>query len=104
MTQGYVSDAEGDDRVMNTPTVTVTIDPSGMPPEQVLALIQEADPYAQKEWVLGALERGDAEAISDVAPIEFHFPLDVALTALASVGAVDLPQDPSDVEVEEQNA
>lgn len=94
MVQGYVSDVPGDDTVMETPTVTVTIDVSSLPVEQALAIINETDPSEQEQWVLGALMQGNDDVMDELRDVEFHLPLGPALTALDHIGVVDLPEEP----------
>lgn len=97
MTQGYVSDADGDDTVMEEPHVTVSIDLTQLPPEQAFAIAQEAGFDQQYDYTIGQLAHGDNDA-DDLQPAEFHLPIGVGLTALAQVGVLDLPDDPSELE------
>lgn len=100
--EGYVSDVPGDDAVMDEPTVTVSIDLSGLPREQALALLQETDMGKQEPYVLGELLQGNDELQDELLDAEFHLPLGPALTALAHIGVVDLPEDPSETDIHER--
>jgi hypothetical protein len=100
MTEGYVSDIDGDDTVMDTPTVTVSINIANLPPAQALAIEQEAGDSDLTDVQRGQLMDGE-RLDTDYGNVRFHLPLGPALTALASINAVDVtadaPDDPSDV-------
>jgi hypothetical protein len=100
MTQGYVSDADGDDTVMDSPHVTVSIDLTQLPPAQALAIAQAAGFDQQYDYSIGQLAQGDADP-DDLQDAEFHLPIGVGLTALAHVGAIELPSNPEDVDLGE---
>lgn len=92
MSQGYASDVDGDDTVMDSPHITVSIDMSQLPPEQAMALAQEAglDQF-DPEAVGRLMVEGDTDYIGDAT---FHLPLGPGLTALSELGVVELPQEP----------
>lgn len=92
MGEGYISDAS-DETVMDEPQVTVSIDLTDLPPEQALSIAQEAG-LQQESWVIGELAKGEKPDGFDMADAEFHLTLGEGLTALASVGAVDIEQEP----------
>jgi hypothetical protein len=93
MTEGYASDVEGDDTVMDSPHVTVSIDMSQLPPEQAMALAQEAGLDQFDPEAVGRLMVGE-DATDLLGDATFHLPLGPGLTALSELGAVDLPQEP----------
>lgn len=88
MTQGYASDADGDETVMETPEVTVSIDPQAVDPETAFVLLQESKEHMDP-WVVGKLVQ-DNEAVDEMPDIEFHLSADAGIAALASVGVVTL--------------
>lgn len=90
MTEGFVSDVDGDDTVMQRPVVTITIDPTQLRPEQALALIQQADRSQQEAYELGLLAKGE-DVTDDLDPIEFHVPLDAGLDALNGIDVLQSP-------------
>lgn len=101
MTDGCVSDIDGDDSVMDSPDVTVSIDLSTLPPEQALQIAQQAgfeqfDPEIVGFLVQGKeIHRGSAE---------FHLPLGPGLTALSELDVIDIPEEPpEDVNEVENN-
>lgn len=100
MAEGYVSDVPGDDTVMDEPEVVVRVDVSQLPPEQALAITQQndfADQSPDKDWVIGALMNGE-DVTENLNPVEFHLPISAALTALSSIGVVDVPENPSELD------
>lgn len=101
MTQGYVSDADGDDTVMDEPHVTVSIDLTKLPPAQALAVAQAAGFDQQYDYSIGQLAQGDADP-DDIQDAEFHLPIGLGLTALSAVGAIELPENPEDADLNQQ--
>jgi len=101
MSEGYISDADNDETVMETPEATVSIDLTQLQPEQALGLIQQSDTNQQEPWVLGALMQGD-DVTDSCNDAEFHLSFGAALNALASVGAVEQPEQPT-IETEDDN-
>lgn len=100
MAEGFVSDIDGDDTVMESPEVTISIDLEQLPPEQALAIAGEAGFDQQEAYILGQMLQGDDDYYeNDVNDAVFHVPLGPALTILDQMGVVDLPEDPSDVDV-----
>lgn len=100
MTEGYVSDVSGDETVMDSPDATVRIDIADLPPEQAFAIAQEAGETQLTDAQRGKLADGQRLS-TDYSDVTFHLPLGYALTALASVNAIDLPEEPpEDVDVE----
>ena len=97
MTYGFVSDAEDDDTVMQSPDVTVSIDLTELPSEQALAIIQAAGIEQQYDYTIGQLAKGEDD-VDDLSQAKFHLPIGVGLTALASVGAIELPEDPEELD------
>lgn len=99
MTEGYASDIDGDDAVMEEPHVTVKVDLQQMPPEQALAIAQQAGFDQFDEYDLGLLMKGKES--TDIRPAEFHISYGPALTALSNIGVLDIdhepPSDPSSV-------
>ena len=93
MTQGYVSDVSGDETVMDYPDATVTISLSDLPPQQALAIAQEAGENELSDEQRGRLVDGK-RLDTDYCNATFHLPLGHALTALAAVDAVELPEKP----------
>jgi hypothetical protein len=97
MARGYVSDVNGSDAVMDSPTATVSIDPSEIPPNQALALIREADAGEHNAYDLGELLQGE-DSTQELNDIEFHLTLQQVLVALDHIDVVDLPDEPPSVE------
>lgn len=97
MVNGYVSDVDGSDAVMESPTATVSIDPSEVPPGQALALIREANPSDHNPYDLGELLQGE-DSTQELNDIEFHLTLQQVLVALDHIDVVDLPEEPPSVE------
>lgn len=91
MTKGFVSDVDGDDTVMQSPVVTIAIDPEQLRPEQALALIQQADRGQQDSYYLGKLAKGE-DVTDELEPIQFHVPLDAGLDALNGIGVLQSPE------------
>lgn len=107
MTEGTISDIDGDDTVMDGADVTVSIDLSKLPQEQALALAREAGLEDQDEYIIGRLVKGEADEqdMNHLNDAEFHLPLGPGLTLLAQMGVIELPEQPptspEDVEVAE---
>lgn len=97
MTEGYASDVRGDDTVMDSPHVTVTIDLSQVPAQQALAIANEAGLDQQDAWIVGEMVKND-NVPCEVNDAEFHLPLGVGLTVLSEANVVDLPSDPEQLE------
>lgn len=96
MTEGTVSDIDGDDTVMDGADVTVSIDLSKLSPEQALAIAREAGLEDQDPYVIGRIMSGEVteEDMEYLADAEFHLPLGPGLTLLAQMGVIDLPEEP----------
>lgn len=94
MSNGFVSDVDGDDTVMDEPHVTVSIDLKQLPPEQAFLIAKEAGLEQQEDYTVGQLAKGN-DRIVDLQDAEFHLPIGVALTALDAVGVIDIPNDPN---------
>lgn len=92
MAEGYVSDIDGDDAVMDSPEVTVSIDLSQLPPEQAATLAQTGDLSQQEPYEMGLAMQGNEDAIME--DIEFHLPLGPALTMLSQFDVIDVPSEP----------
>jgi hypothetical protein len=92
MAEGYASDIDGDDTVMDSPHVTVSIDLSTLPPQQALAIAHE-DIDQFEPYNIGSLMQGEdvTDAMSDA---QFHLPLGHALSALDELDVIDLPEQP----------
>jgi hypothetical protein len=89
MTQGYASDINGDDTVMDEPQATISIDLSQLPPAAALSIAQAAgldhqNPCAVGQWVKG--EEADPNYVEDA---EFHVPIEAAITALEELDIVE---------------
>jgi hypothetical protein len=88
MAQGYVSDRDGDDTVMDEPDVTVSFRLANLPPQQAFMLAQYGECDMTDEQ-LGQLARGeDADLAHQYA--EFHLPLQAGLVALTNLDVLDL--------------
>jgi len=93
MTHGYASDVNGDETVMDSPDVSVCVDISDLPPQQALAIAREAGSNDLSDEQRGRLMDGK-RLDDDYCDAVFHLPLGHALTALASINALDLPEEP----------
>lgn len=102
MAHGYVSDADDDDTVMDSPHVTVSIDATNLSPQQAAALIDEKGVMDVDPYVYGELVDGNNDYLDNVGTIDFHFPLGVGFQLLASVGAIEQPTDGGDTDVESE--
>jgi hypothetical protein len=103
MAQGYVSDRDGDDTVMDDPDVTVSFRLDKLPPAQAFMLAQSGACDLTDEQ-LGKLARGEDANITHQY-VEFHLPLQAGLVALTNLDVLNLEDDeeptgePEDVEV-----
>jgi hypothetical protein len=88
MAQGYVSDRDGDDTVMERPDVTVTFRLANLPPQQAFMLAQYGECDLTDEQ-LGKLSRGKQPEL-DHQYVEFHLPLQAGLVALTNLDVLDL--------------
>jgi hypothetical protein len=94
MAQGYVSDRDGDDTVMDDPDVTVSFRLDNLPPAQAFTLAQRGACDLTDEQ-LGKLARGeDADIAHQYA--EFHLPLQAGLVALTNLDVLDLSTESAD--------
>lgn len=101
MTEGYASDVNGDETVMDYPDATVRINLADLPPKQAFAIAREAGDTELSDEQRGRLV-DDKRLEVDYCEATFHLPLGHTLTALSSVNALDLPEEPpSDEEVVE---
>jgi len=87
MTQGYVSDVDGDDTVMTQPDCTVEFDVNRLSREQAIELGQAgsvADP-----WALAEATQDKSFKYDEMGTIKFHLTLEQAVMALMSIGVMD---------------
>ena len=101
MVQGYASDVNGDETVMDYPDATVRINLADLPPQQALAIAQETGQTDLSDEQRGRLADGK-RLEDDYCDATFHLTLGQALSALAAIEAVSLPQEPP--EEQEQQA
>jgi len=97
MAEGYASDINGDDTVMDTPEATISIDLSQLQPAAALSLAQAAGLDQQRDETVGCLVKGnEPEHIEDA---RFHIPIEAAITALDELDVMTAPP----VEVEQNS-
>lgn len=88
MTQGFASDINGDDTVMDDPQATISIDLTQLPPAAALSIAQAAGLDQQDEFTVGALVKGKMPE-KGVSDAEFHIPIEAAITALEELDIVE---------------
>jgi hypothetical protein len=88
MAQGYVSDRDGDDTVMDDPDVAVSFRLDNLPPQQAFMLAQRGECDLTDEQ-LGKLARGEQPDLEHQY-VEFHLPLQAGLVALTNLDVLDL--------------
>jgi len=87
MTEGYCSDADGSEVVMDSPVATLTVDPSEISREQALELAHIGDPYDE-----AAVRNAAEDQTYDhgmIESIDFHFTLEQAVMVLQFIGTID---------------
>lgn len=98
MAEGYISDFDESDTVMDKPHATMTIDLGELPPQQAAALVQMAGKVDEVGGrALGCAIQGDEDAMEGHA-IDFHFALGEAMTLLEQCGAIEAQQPVEDEE------
>jgi hypothetical protein len=95
MADGFISDVDGDETVMDHPTTRVCMNIADLPPAQALALDQQAGESDLTNQQRGALLNGE-QIDAEYVDVRFHLPIGPALTALAAINAIDIPQDAPD--------
>lgn len=91
MTQGYASDINGDNTVMDSPEATISIDLTQLPIRQALAIARAAGLDQQEDYIVGAMVKGDLDD-SDrqyMEEAEFHIPFEAAVTALEELNIIN---------------
>lgn len=97
MTQGIASDINGDDTVMRDAEATICIDISQLQPSQALAIAREGGLDQLSDETLGALVKGEMPD-GYVPQVEFHIPIEAALTALDELNVIGQPPTAEDEE------
>jgi len=87
MTQGYVSDVDGDDTVMQQPDCTITLDSNRLSREQAITLGELGT--VSEPWALHEAKQGKSFDHTQMGDITFHLTLEQAVMALMSVGIMD---------------
>jgi len=87
MTEGYVSDVNGDETVMDSPDCVVSIDTNRISREQAITLANEGE--AEKEWAVKKAISSKSFDHTKIGTIEFHIPLEKAVMMLVGAGVID---------------
>jgi hypothetical protein len=87
MTQGYVSDVDGDDTVMELPDCTISFDANRLSREQAITLGELGT--VSEPWALHEAKQSKSFDHTQMGNITFHLTLEQAVMALMSVGIMD---------------
>jgi hypothetical protein len=87
MTQGYVSDVDGDDTVMEHPDCTIDFNSSRLSREQAITLGELGT--VSEPWALHEAKQSKSFDHTQMGNITFHLTLEQAVMALMSVGIMD---------------
>lgn len=93
MTEGYVTDVNGDDTVMDEPHATIEVDAQHLDRQQAITLAQEGEIDESQEYALGALVAGNDDVTPEhLGTITFHLHSRAALVALVGAGVLEQQQ------------
>jgi len=87
MTQGYGSDVEGDDTVMNSKQVSVGVHLEDMPPQEAMLLAQQAGFDNLTDKTIATLVRGEQP---ERGTLTFDLPYEKGLEMLVNADVIDV--------------